>query len=151
MHGKATLEYGSMVTQLVRRVTCYLRGRMNLVENLCKILHWYFICVVSIFYHTTQSYHHLGQRVQCNVRQDLFVADEPLACTMARHDQVVRASSSSLDEPFVVDAVVKAAFGSEPSLARAPDGKWLLYSIGNSSSSHKPRPDCSEGKFQLLI
>ena len=61
------------------------------------------------------------------------------------NSQVVRASSLSLDLPFTVDAVVKPAFGSEPSLAQTADGKWLLYSIGNSSSARNPRPDCSQG------
>ena len=58
---------------------------------------------------------------------------------------MVRATSPSLDVPFVVDKVVKPAFGSEPSLAQTPGGKWLLYSIGNTSSSHKPRLDCKGG------
>ena len=41
------------------------------------------------------------------------------------NSQVVRARASSLDRPFVVDAVVKAAFGHEPALARTTAGKWL--------------------------
>ena len=61
------------------------------------------------------------------------------------NSRIVRASTADLDKPFAVDAVIKPAFGSEPTLARVPGGKWLLYSIGNRSSTLPPRTDCAAG------
>ena len=60
------------------------------------------------------------------------------------NSRIVRASTVDLDDPFVVDAVVAPAFASEPSLAKLGE-TWLLYSIGNTSSTLPPRTDCSEG------
>ena len=56
----------------------------------------------------------------------------------------MRASTSDLKEAFVVDEVVLPAFASEPSLARLGE-QWLLYSIGNTSSTKPARTDCKEG------
>lgn len=60
------------------------------------------------------------------------------------NSRIVRASTADLDKPFVVEEVVLPAFASEPSLARLGD-EWLLYSIGNSSSTRPPRSDCKDG------
>jgi hypothetical protein len=60
------------------------------------------------------------------------------------NSRVVRASTADLNQPFEVEAEIKGPFGSEPSLARIGDD-WLLYSIGNKSSTKPPRPDCSQG------
>ena len=60
------------------------------------------------------------------------------------NSRIVRASTADLDTAFVVDAVVLPSFASEPSLAKLGE-QWLLYSIGNASSSKPPRTDCVEG------
>ena len=60
------------------------------------------------------------------------------------NSRIVRASTDDLDKPFIVDDVLLAAFASEPSLARLGD-EWLLYLIGNSSSTRPPRTDCKDG------
>ena len=60
------------------------------------------------------------------------------------NSRIVRASTADLDQPFVVDEVVMPAFASEPSLAKLGE-QWLLYSIGNTSSTKPPRMDCREG------
>ena len=57
----------------------------------------------------------------------------------------MRASTDDLDKAFAVEAVIKPAFGSEPTLSRLQDGRWVLYSIGNTSSTNPPRTDCSQG------
>jgi hypothetical protein len=66
------------------------------------------------------------------------------------NSRIVRASTDDLARPFVVEAVIKPAFGSEPTLTRtaagpAGPGKWLMYSIGNTSSTLPPRTDCDGG------
>ena len=60
------------------------------------------------------------------------------------NSRIVRASTADLDEPFVVDSTVLPAFASEPSLAKLGI-KWLLYSIGNQTSTLPARTDCQEG------
>jgi len=60
------------------------------------------------------------------------------------NSRIVRASTDDLDKPFKIEAVIKPAFGSEPTLTRMGD-QWLLYSIGNQSSTLPPRTDCREG------
>eukprot|EP01044_Picomonas_judraskeda_P000583 COSAG03_NODE_26_length_19032_cov_87.110812_19_plen_309_part_00 len=60
------------------------------------------------------------------------------------NSRIVRASTDDLDKPFLVDEVVLSAFASEPSLAIVGD-EWLLYSIGNRSSTRPPRTDCKDG------
>lgn len=60
------------------------------------------------------------------------------------NSRIVRATTADLDQPFVVEQVVMPAFASEPSLARLGD-QWLLYSIGNTSSTKPARTDCVAG------
>jgi hypothetical protein len=84
-------------------------------------------------------------------RFQMFAAEMVNGCGInawESNSRVVRASAANMDSAFTVDAVIKPAFGHEPSLARLPSaagGGWLLFSIGNSSSSNPPRLDCQAG------
>eukprot|EP00937_MAST-01D_sp_MAST-1D-sp2_P007456 g7456.t1 len=86
----------------------------------------------------------------------MFAAEMALGCGInawETNSRVVRASSASLDAPFTVDAQLLPTFSHEPALAFSSGGSngggaagsWLLFSIGNSSSSNAPRPDCAGG------
>ena len=61
------------------------------------------------------------------------------------NSRIVRATAASLNEAFKVEEVIKPAFAHEPTLTRLPNGTWLLFSIGNRSSSPPPRTDCARG------
>ena len=61
------------------------------------------------------------------------------------NSRIVRASTSDLQQPFQVEAQVKQPFGSEPTLTRLESGDWLMFSIGNRSSTLPPRTDCIAG------
>ena len=82
-------------------------------------------------------------------RWQMFAAEMVLGCGInawETNSRIVRASSASLDAPFEVEEEVRPPFSHEPSLARdGASGAWLLYSIGNASSSNAPRPDCAGG------
>ena len=90
-------------------------------------------------------------------RWQMFAAEMVLGCGInawETNSRVVRASTTSLDTPFIVEEEIKPAFASEPALLRRPPAAtattddangWLLFSIGNSSSSNAPRPDCMNG------
>ena len=83
-------------------------------------------------------------------RWQMFANEMVLGCGInawETNSRIVRASSASLDAPFIVEEQIRPPFSSEPSLMRRPDAAngWLLFSIGNSSSSNAPRPDCKAG------
>ena len=69
------------------------------------------------------------------------------------NSRIVRAVADQPDGEYRVVEVTKPTFAYEPVLAgplEADDGhpwsgRWLLYSIGNASSSDEPRTDCRDG------
>jgi hypothetical protein len=61
------------------------------------------------------------------------------------NSRVVRASSETAGGMYTVEEEIKPPFAHEPVLQRLQDGRWLLYSIGNASSSSPPRTDCVGG------
>ena len=48
-------------------------------------------------------------------------------------------------EELKVEEQIKPPFAHEPVLQRLADGRWLLYSIGNRTSSGPPRTTCRGG------
>ena len=61
------------------------------------------------------------------------------------NSRIVRASSDTPGGTYTVDAEIKPPFAHEPVLARLPDGRFALYSIGRANSSDPPRTDCLNG------
>ena len=59
------------------------------------------------------------------------------------NSRVVRAESSSLFGPFVFAEEVLPTFHHNPSVVRAPDGRWLLTVIGRDCNN---TVNCSDGK-----
>lgn len=69
------------------------------------------------------------------------------------NSRIVRATAASPLDEFTVEEVIKPTFAHEPVLAGPltaanggnVSGHWLLFSIGNASSSAPARDDCSGG------
>lgn len=61
------------------------------------------------------------------------------------NSRIVRASSATPGGEYTVEEQIKPPFAHEPVLQRLADGRWLLYSIGNTSSAAPPRTDCAGG------
>ena len=62
-----------------------------------------------------------------------------------QNSRIVRASSPTPGGEYTVEEQIKPPFAHEPVLQQLADGRWLLYSIGNSSSAKPPRTDCAGG------
>ena len=93
----------------------------------------------------------------------MFAAEMVQGCGIGAwetNSRIVRATSPTAGGKYTVQAVIKPSFAHEPVLVRAPasggvngggngdkgdSNKWLLYSIGNGSSSVAPRKDCQGG------
>lgn len=64
----------------------------------------------------------------------LFVAEFANGCTLGQwspNSQVIRATSESVWGPYVKQELVLPPFHHNPTITRANDGTWLLYTIGH--------------------
>lgn len=78
----------------------------------------------------------------------MFAAEMTNGCGInawETNSRIVLASSETPGGAYRVNSQIKPTFAHEPVLARLADGCWLLYSIGNTSSSDPPRADCKDG------
>lgn len=81
-------------------------------------------------------------------RWQMFAAEMVNHCGIGAwetNSRIVRASSPTPGGEYTVEEQIKPPFAHEPVLQRLHGGRWLLYSIGNSSSASAPRTDCVRG------
>ena len=81
-------------------------------------------------------------------RWQMFAAEMVNHCGIGsweENSRIVRASSATPTGEYTVEEQIKPPFAHEPVLQRLTDGRWLLYSIGNATSSGPPRTTCSGG------
>ena len=81
-------------------------------------------------------------------RWQMYAAEMVNGCGIGsweENSRIVRASSATPGGEYTVEEQIKPPFAHEPVLQRLADGRWLLYSIGNRTSSGQPRTTCRGG------
>eukprot|EP00664_Eupelagonemidae_sp_cell27_P008281 gene8281-3231_t len=78
----------------------------------------------------------------------MFAAEMSNSCGMSTwtsNSQVVHATAAAPEGPYQRRGVVDPPFSHNPTVARAPDGTWVLYHIGCGDGTTKQCTNCSGG------